>query len=69
MTLQRAMRRDLYLFGTPEKTAQRYRKRYIPGQRLCLSQVVPDRQADVMVHNDDSVRAHLNWAAPGRDGH
>jgi uridine kinase len=68
VTLRRAMQRDLYLFGTAEKTGHRYRTRYIPGQQLYLSQVRPEGLADVIVHNDDPTQPSLTWKARGPQG-
>lgn len=53
VTVARAERRDLELFGSVEEIRRRYRERYVPGQRLYLTEVQPERWASVVVDNDD----------------
>jgi uridine kinase len=52
-TLRRALRRDASLFGSEEEVVRRYQARYIPAQRLYLSQYCPTKQADWLVDNND----------------
>ncbi|MGZ8786103.1 MAG: uridine kinase, partial [Acidimicrobiia bacterium] len=52
-SLQRAVKRDIALFGTSDATEQRYRQRYLPGQELYLSLVQPHLRADVLIDNND----------------
>jgi uridine kinase len=50
-SLQRAMQRDLRLFGSVEAVRQRYLERYIPAQRHYLESVRPQTLAHVIVDN------------------
>lgn len=52
-TLRRAITRDEALFGSSGEARARYERRYIPGQRLYLETVMPERLADAVVVNDD----------------
>ena len=61
VTLARALRRDLPLFGTEEAVRERYERRYIPGERLYLERCRPFDHADVVVSNDDPADAGLRW--------
>jgi uridine kinase len=53
VTLARAGDRDLHLFGSVSETRRRYQERYIPGQRLYLAEVRPERRASVVIDNND----------------
>jgi uridine kinase len=59
VTLARATRRDLALFGSAEAVVARYERRYIPGQRLYLREACPRERADVVVANADPAHARL----------
>lgn len=59
ISLRRAIERDTSLFETPEATARRYRRRYLPGQDLYLSQVHPEQRADVLIDNNDPAKPKL----------
>lgn len=59
VTLARATRRDLALFGAAEAVIARYERRYIPGQRLYLREARPRERADVVVENADPEDARL----------
>ncbi|HKV84636.1 MAG TPA: hypothetical protein VJN88_08770 [Ktedonobacterales bacterium] len=59
VTLARATRRDLALFGSTEAVVARYERRYIPGQRLYLREARPLERADVVVENADPEDARL----------
>ena len=65
VALQRAMQRDLVLFGSPEAVQTRYLQRYIPGQRLYFEMAHPQKVADVLVDNNDL--AHPSLIFPSRD--
>jgi uridine kinase len=39
--------------GTVERVTERYRKRYLPGQRLYRAQVDPEAIADIVIDNED----------------
>ena len=53
VSLQRALDRDLQLFGSKEEIIRRYEKRYMPGQRIYLRQAKPQRVADIVIDNND----------------
>jgi uridine kinase len=59
VTIARAEVRDRELFGSSSKTRDRYEQRYVPGQRLYLSEADPERHASVIVDNDDVTRPSL----------
>ena len=52
-SLQRGLERDTDLFGSGDKTVERYRTRYVPGQEMYLAQVAPADRADIVIDNDD----------------
>lgn len=56
ITVERAEQRDLPLFGTVEEIRRRYQERYVPGQRLYLSEVQPERWTSVVIDNNDPLR-------------
>jgi uridine kinase len=56
VSLQRAMTRDAELFGTAAATKRRYQERYLAGQQLYLSSVLPQQRADVVVDNNNPER-------------
>lgn len=51
--LRRERERDRHLFGSEAQVIDRYRRRYIPGQRIYLETVRPERLAGVVVDNND----------------
>ena len=53
ISLERALRRDIPLFGTREATERLYRERYLPGQALYLSLVRPEQRAEVLIDNNN----------------
>lgn len=57
--LRRALARDAALFGSAERTEQRYRTRYLPAQRRYLAEARPAQVAEVVVGNDDVTRPVL----------
>lgn len=59
ITLARAERRDAEQFGSIEEVRHRYHERYIPGQRIYLATVQPERIASVVVDNNDPARPIL----------
>jgi uridine kinase len=59
LALQRALHRDLPLFGSVETIRTRYLQRYLPGQRLYYQAVRPQERADVIVDNNDPSHPHL----------
>ncbi|HEU5367511.1 MAG TPA: hypothetical protein VFU69_03565 [Ktedonobacterales bacterium] len=58
--LQRALQRDLALFGSGEATRRRYLQRYYPGQRLYLEQARPEERAHAIMDNNDLRHPRLN---------
>ena len=59
VTVARARERDAALLGGVEAVERRYRERYVPGQRLYLETVQPERIASVVVLHDDPARPVL----------
>lgn len=57
--LRRAAVRDAARFGGAGPTVARYRRRYLPGQRLYLAEVDPAAQADAILDNDDPANPRL----------
>jgi uridine kinase len=62
VTVARAEKRDLHLFGSPQDIRRRYHDRYVPGQRLYLTEVQPERWASVIINNNDPLRPILEHA-------
>ena len=62
--LERAVRRDVELFGTPGAIERQYRHRYLPGQALYLSLVHPDHRAEVLIDNNDTAVPRLLQIPP-----
>ncbi|HEY1179078.1 MAG TPA: uridylate kinase [Phytomonospora sp.] len=52
-TLARALVRDLALFGSAEVVEERYRRRYLPGQRLYRDEAHPVEHADIVLDMTD----------------
>jgi uridine kinase len=53
ITVGRAMNRDQHLFGSADDVRRRYERRYVPGQKIYLSECRPESLADAVVDNDD----------------
>jgi uridine kinase len=53
VSLNRALERDIALFGTADAVAARYRRRYLPGQALYVARADPEGRADVLIDNTD----------------
>jgi uridine kinase len=51
--LHRAIMRDKYLFAEENKLLEKYRKRYIPGQKIYLEEENPKQKADIIIKYDD----------------
>ena len=56
VTLARAEKRDVELMGGIDEVRRRYHERYIPGQRLYLAAVQPERYASMVIDNNDPAR-------------
>lgn len=63
VALERAEERDLELFGGISNVRFRYEQRYVPGQRLYLSEVQPESWASVVVDNNDLAHPRIEHAA------
>ncbi|WP_433528019.1 uridylate kinase [Micromonospora sp. CA-263727] len=68
VAVRRALTRDVELFGTVETVRERYRRRYLPAQRLYRAEASPTVRADVVIDNDDPLRPGLRrWpSGPAR---
>ena len=53
VALKRALERDVTRFGSAENIREKYENRYIPGQQLYLKAVEPQKQADVVIDNNE----------------
>lgn len=58
-TVARAERRDQGQLGGSAAVRTRYQRRYVPGQRLYLTECRPWELATVVVHNDDPADPRL----------
>jgi uridine kinase len=69
VTVARAEARDRELFGSAAQVRRRYEERYVPGQRLYLSEVEPERFASVVIDNEDPARPVVvcGIAGPGTE--
>jgi uridine kinase len=61
VSVSRAMQRDVALFGDVATVQERYAQRYVPGQQLYFAESQPERQADVIVHNNIPSEPELEW--------
>jgi uridine kinase len=56
--------RDLPLFANARTAAERYRRRYLPGQRLYQAAAAPQASADVVIDNTDPASPRIRaWPA------
>ena len=53
VAIERAIRRDLGLFGSPAEVVRRYETRYVPGQQIYLRECRPEERADIVIDNND----------------
>jgi uridine kinase len=58
--VRRAEARDRELMGGVEAVRERYRSRYIPGQKLYFSRCAPQEIADVVIDNTDPGKPKLS---------
>ena len=65
ITIERALRRDLYLFKTAEKVREKYEQRYIPGEQIYLNAELPFQKANVIWNNNeiDNPKLTINKSA------
>jgi uridine kinase len=61
VSVTRALDRDVALFGNHNAVKDRYAHRYVPGQQIYLAESQPERQADVIVRNDEPSHPGLEW--------
>ena len=52
-SLNRALKRDIYLFGDEKEIIKRYTEKYIPGQKFYLTTDNSKQYADIIIKNDD----------------
>ena len=52
-TMARGIQRDATLYGSVGQAAERYRKRYIPGQQLYFQKAKPLDKADILIDNNE----------------
>lgn len=63
VTLSRALRRDLNLFGSEAEVRRRYEGRYLPGQALYRAAASPTEAADIVIDNSDPERPRIiKWS-------
>jgi len=55
-SLNRALERDLYLFGSSDEIEKRYNERYIPGQKIYFEAEHPQEKADIVIDNNDFMK-------------
>ncbi len=63
VSFKRGMVRDLDLFGERSAVEEKYSRRYIPGQKLYLSEVNPSKKADLVIDNNDPLRPSVGFPA------
>ncbi|MET7672937.1 uridylate kinase [Micromonospora luteifusca] len=64
VTLQRALKRDLDLFGSAAAVEHRYHGRYLPGQELYRAEAQPLDRADIVLDMTNPLNpTMLCWAA------
>ncbi len=59
LALERALQRDMALFGTAETVRERYTKRYMPGQKLYFELCRPQTTAQLVIENSDPLHPRL----------
>ncbi len=53
VAVKRAEKRDLEMLGSVASVRSRYERKYIPGQKLYLSEAQPERWASLVIDNND----------------
>jgi len=53
ITVDRAKKRDGYLFGSENEILEKYEQRYVPGQKLYFEEAKPQEKADIIIDNSD----------------
>lgn len=51
--IKRALLRDTSLFGSKETVFKKYKKRYIPGEKIYLNSCFPKKRTDIVIDNND----------------
>jgi uridine kinase len=54
--IEQAAENAVLLFGGAATVRQRYEERYVPGQRLYLTEVCPECHASILVNNEEPNR-------------
>ena len=49
----RAVSRDVKLFGTEDEVLKKYQNRYIPGEIIYLEKCNPQERSDIVIDNND----------------
>lgn len=66
-SIDRAHRRDLALFGSEAAVAERYERRYLPGQALYRAEAAPHDAAHIVIDNEDPASPLIvKWEPPAR---
>ena len=60
--LKRALPRDIELFKSEEEITKRYKKRYIPGEKIYLEKCLPKDKAQIVIDNNDYLNPKILWA-------
>ncbi len=68
ITVRRAEGRDAELLGGASNVRRRYERRYVPGQRLYLTEAQPERRAAVVIDNNDPARPAMVRRSELRSG-
>jgi len=51
--LKRAIKRDLFFFGSEENVKKRYMEKYIPGEKIYLNSCKPKERANIVIDNNN----------------
>lgn len=60
-TIKRAAKRDQYYLGSEQEIINKYRTRYIPGQKLYLTEAKLKEKANVIINNSDFETPSLSF--------
>ncbi|GAB3833920.1 hypothetical protein [Kribbella italica] len=64
--LRRGAARDQAWMSSAAAAEERYRTKYIPGERLYVDQIRPRSRAQVVVDNEDPAHPTIAWRRPSR---
>lgn len=68
VTVDRALARDVALLGSVDVIEERYRRRYLPGQRLYRDEAHPAQRADIVMDMTDPLAPVIVRWAPRQAG-